>query len=91
MLTKRIRKLLVEEVSNSASETTKHILQAYVIGSTRSIPILNDKSEIRTISNITQNEHSFSIFLAKEETEKEWKCIPKTHKYQIEYFINDTF
>ena len=89
MTTKRIRKLTVEEVSNTQSETTKYIAQVYSIGGKRNIPSKDRKPIEMTISIIDEQQDSFAIYLENDSISKIWKSIPKTHKYQIEYFLDE--
>ena len=85
---KRIRQLAVETVVNTENDLTKLSTFIYTVGQLRKLPILEkDKLVERTISELSETETHYKLFISDNEVSQEWKNIPKSERVIIEYFI----
>jgi len=78
MNTKRIRLLSVEIFNREPF--------VYVADKPRPVKI-DDKREMRTITNIIENGDHYEIFLSSGVESKHWKDIPKNNNVTVEYYI----
>lgn len=88
MITKRIRQITVEAVTNIPdSDKTNYISMVYTVGAKRNFKI-EGQDVTRTISNIVETEKGFKLYITNENTTQEWMEFFSKERITVFNFID---